>query len=405
MKVSHKTIAGLASLALAAGGFAGTTYTARGTEPLAGPATEKVVDGIGVDQANGSYGSGLRMNQVQVMGAHNAYHREAPDDEKKIQLAQDPGAVGLFYSHASIPDQLEQQNIRMVELDLFPDPAGGLYTYPLIRKLAGKGPLTDPDLAKPGIKVLHWVDFDYGTTCSTFAKCLNQVKTWSDANPSHTPIVIQLELKQSDPRLVAAGGVKAPPWDLGNLNSIDTEIRSVFSEKQLLSPDDIRKPGLTLEQSVLTKGWPTLDQSRGKVMFFFDNGGPGEIRDLYREGKPSLEGRAVFTRGPEGQPDAAVTMVNDPRGANQAEIQRLVRKGYLVRTRSDEPMSTVLSKEYSRVGIALGSGAQYVTTDFPVVGMAARYDSEFVAKLPGDTPVRCNPVSSPAWCRSNFLER
>ncbi|TWD81467.1 calcium-dependent phosphoinositide phospholipase C [Kribbella amoyensis] len=392
MRISSKLTAGLVSVAVAAAGLAGTALTT-GVPDRAAPATEARTD------------AGPRLNQVQTIGAHNSYHRELGAAEKQVQQAQDPNAGNLWYSHASIPQQLGDQNVRALELDLFPDPDGGLYTYPLIRKLTGQGPLTDPALARPGIKVLHIADFDYNTTCRSFVLCLGQVKAWSDANPNHAPVTIQLELKQSDPRIVAAGGVEAPPWDLANLNSVDTEIRSVFSEQQLLSPDDVRRPGLTLEQSVLTKGWPTLAQARGKVMFYFDNGGEGQIRDLYRAGKPNLEGRAVFTRGPEGQPDAAVTMVNDPRGTNQAEIQRLVRKGYLVRTRSDEPMSTVLNNETSRVGIALASGAQWVTTDFPVAGMAARYDRDFVAKLPGDAAVRCNPVASPAWCRGNVSER
>jgi hypothetical protein len=251
-------------------------------------------------------------------------------------------------------------------------------------------------MAKPGIKVMHIPDFDYNTNCDTFVVCLQQVKTWSDENPDHVPIAINLELKQSDPAVVAAGGVVAPPWDAANLDSVDTEIRSVFPENEVLTPDDVRKPGLSLEQSVLTKGWPKLNSVRGQVMFYFDNGGPGEIRDTYTAGKPNLEGRAVFTRGPEGAPDAAVTEVNDPRGTGQAEIQRLVKKGYLVRTRSDEPMATIRDKDYTRLGIALASGAQWVTTDFPVAGMAARYDSDFVAKLPGHTPVRCNPVTASA---------
>jgi calcium-dependent phosphoinositide phospholipase C len=140
------------------------------------------------------------------------------------------------------------------------------------------------------------------------------------------------------------------------------------------------------------------------VMFYFDNGGEGEIRDLYREGKPNLEGRAVFTRGPEGQPDAAITEVNDPRGTGQAEIQRLVTKGYLVRTRSDEPLATIRDKDYTRLGIALASGAQYVTTDFPVAGMAARYDSDFVAQLPGHLAVRCNPVTASAKVSAGVSE-
>ena len=374
-------VAGVATLAAAVTGVTGMTKDAEDT------------------------GAGkVRVNQVQFMGAHNAYHRELSVEEKAVQQAQDPGAANLFYSHAPIPQQLADQNIRGIELDLFPDPDGGLYKHPLIRKLTGKGPLTDPEMAKPGIKVMHIADFDYNSTCVSFVRCLQQVKTWSAANPRHAPVVVQLELKQSDPRIVAAGGVQSPPWDAANLDRVDAEIRSVFGERGLLTPDDVRRRGLTLEQSVLTKGWPTLEQARGQVLFFFDNGGAGEIRDLYRAGRPNLEGRAVFTRGPEGEPDAAVTMVNDPRGDYTAEIQRLVREGYLVRTRSDEPMSTVLNNEFSRVGVALGSGAQLVTTDFPVAGMASRYDRDFVAQLPGDRAVRCNPVLAPRGCHDRALE-
>ncbi|GAA1606221.1 phosphatidylinositol-specific phospholipase C1-like protein [Kribbella hippodromi] len=373
MRFSKTLVAGLVSAAVAASGTA-----------------------IGTRHDPQAAGSALRLNQVQVIGAHNSYHRELSPAEQKVQQQQNPGSVDLWYSHAPIGQQLEDQNVRALELDLLPDPQGGLYTYPLIRKLTGQGPLTDPAMAKPGIKVLHIPDFDYNTTCDTFVLCLQQVKTWSDKHPSHVPIAINLELKQSDPNVVAAGGVKAPPWDAANLDRVDTEIRSVFAEDEILTPDDVRKPGLTLEQSVLSKGWPTLKSARGQVMFYFDNGGPGAIRDTYTAGRPSLEGRAVFTRGPEGAPDAAITQINDPRGTNQAEIQRLVKKGYLVRTRSDEPMSTIRDKDYTRLGIALASGAQYVTTDFPVAGMAARYDSDYVAKLPGHTPVRSNPVTTSA---------
>lgn len=398
MQLNRTLVASLASVAVAAGGLAGSAVTGKNSpDPAPSSAETATSASFGLPR--------VRMNQVQQIGTHNTYHRELSPAEKQVQQAQDPGAANLFYSHASIPAQLEDQNVRALELDLFPDPAGGLYTHPLIRKLTGQGPIADPALAQPGIKVMHIADFDYNTTCRTFVSCLQQVKTWSGARPKHTPIVIQLELKQSDPKIVAAGGVQSPPWNATELAGVDREIRSVFDEQHLLTPDDVRRAGLTLEQSVLQRGWPKLDQARGKVLFFFDNGGPGEIRDTYRAGAPNLERRAVFTRGPEGEPDAAVTMVNDPRGANTAEIQRLVSKGYLVRTRSDEPLSTVLTNEVSRVGVALASGAQVISTDFPVAGMAARYDSDFVAQLPGDTAVRCNPVVAPSWCRTGFLER
>jgi hypothetical protein len=356
-----------------------------------------------------AYGRGddVRMNQIQFMGAHNAYHREMQGVELEEALKIDPGLPGWsFYSHASIPDLLERQNVRHVELDLLPDPEGGLYRYPLPRQRAGLGPIEDPDMAKPGMKVLHVPDVDYTTTCRTFVRCLEQVRDWSRANPGHVPIVIQLELKQTDDRWEQLGGAVSPPWDAALLDDLDAEIRSVFTEKELITPDDIRRPGKTLEESILTYGWPKLSWARGKVMFFFDNVGTGShLLPLYLEGHPNLEGRAVFPQGRPGDAHAAIMQVNDPRGANQAAIQDLVRRGYFVRTRSDEPLSTVKNEEFSRVQIALDSGAQVITTDFPTVGMAARYNSDFVAELPGGKPVRCNPISAPAFCKDKDLER
>jgi hypothetical protein len=173
-------VAGLASAAVAASGVAGTAITRH--EPHAA-------------------GDSLRLNQMQVVGSHNSYHRELSPNEQKVQQQQNPGSVDLWYSHAPISQQLEDQNVRSLELDLFPDPQGGLYTFPLIRKLTGQGPLTDPAMAQPGIKVMHVPDFDYNTNCATFKICLQQVKTWSDQHPNHVPIAINLELKQSDPNV------------------------------------------------------------------------------------------------------------------------------------------------------------------------------------------------------------
>lgn len=80
----------------------------------------------------------VRMNQIQLLGTHNSYHREVSFAEKKIQGESDPD--NLWYSHASLPVQLDQQPVRQLELDVMPDSdQGGLYTDPLIHA-AGRAP-------------------------------------------------------------------------------------------------------------------------------------------------------------------------------------------------------------------------------------------------------------------------
>jgi Phosphoinositide phospholipase C, Ca2+-dependent len=347
------------------------------------------------------------MNELQVIGTHNSYHREIPKAEEAAyeELIEAPNDYDQFlaYSHATLPNQLERQDIRGLELDLFPDPDGGLYAEPLVRRELGLGPLPDPAWGEPGIKVLHSVDFDYHTTCVQFVTCLEQVRAWSDDNPGHVPLLIMLELKQSDPRAVRLGGVVAPPWNGAALDVLDEEIRSVFDESDVITPDDIRRRGLTLEQSVLRHGWPSLDRSRGKVAFLLDND-PGPIRDAYTAGRPNLEGRVLFTNSRAGFQDAAFIKRNEPRNANTAQIQDLVRDGYLVRTRSDVPLGTVTSGDTAQLAAALASGAQLVSTDFPEVGMSARYGSDFVARLPDGGPARCNPVNAGRRCRDDRLE-
>lgn len=349
-------------------------------------------------------GEVVRLNQIQAVGTHNSYHRELTDEEKAVQQLTDRNWWNLAYSHASLSDQLREQAVRSIELDVFPDPDGGLYTEPLVRRDAGLGPIEDPRMRQPGTKVLHWADHDYGTSCATLVDCLRQVRDFSDANPGHVPIVIMLEFKQTDPAKEALGGPKSPPWDEANLDTVDAEIRSVFGEDDMITPDDIRVPGRTLEESVLSRGWPTLRESRGTVLFLMDNS-RGPARDNYLKGRPNLEGRVLFTNASPGDPDAAYVQRNDPTGSGEQEIRALVREGYLVRTRADVPFHEARSGDTSRLEAALSSGAQIISTDFPAVGLAARHQSDYVARIPGGTPARCNPVNAPRQCTSAHLDR
>jgi hypothetical protein len=70
----------------------------------------------------------------------------------------------------------------------------------------------------------------------------------------------------------------------------------------------------------------------------------------------------IFTNAVAGQPDCAFTEEND---GTQETISELVRKGYLVRTRTDADTKEARTGEATRRDAALASGAQLLSTDYP----------------------------------------
>jgi hypothetical protein len=323
--------------------------------------------------AEAGAGGGIRLNEMQVIGSHNSYHIEPPDLAPLIDQ--------LAYTHAPLPEQFSTQGVRQIELDIFTDPAGTLWR----------------PIGVPGYKVFHIEQVDEHATCETLIQCLSEVKGWSDDNQGHMPIAILLEAKDT---IDIPGGPDPLPIGPAELDALDDEIRSVFSEERILRPDDVRAGRPTLEEAVLEDGWPEIDDLRGKVMFLLDN-----KRNEYRVGHPSLEGRIAFTPSFPGQPDAAFVKRNDPLGANLEQIQNLVADGYVVRTRADEPVFQAKANDTTMRDAALASGAQWVSTDFPVPGMAARWNgSPYVAQIPGGTPARCNPVNAPPGCENTDIE-
>ena len=340
-----------------------------------------------------------RLNQIQVVGSHNSYHELAPESERAVRRAVAGAAEdSLEYNHVPLPEQFADQKVRQIELDAFVDTNGGLYANPLLRGATGGGPY-DPAMEQPGIKVLHIQDIDYHSTCLTLIDCLQQVKSWSDANQGHVPIAILLELKDTPLIIGGIQFVVPEPWTAAAMDDLDAEIRSVFPEDQMITPDDVRGRSATLEDAVLTKGWPTLASSRGKVMFLMDN--EGSYRASYTAGHPSLEGRVLFTNSDPGRPDAAFLKRNDP---TDPTIPGLVEDGYVVRTRSDADTVQARTNDTTDRDAALASGAQWVSTDYPVPDYGATFDTDFFVEIPGGTVARCNPVNAPRSCKSKVLD-
>lgn len=289
-----------------------------------------------------------------------------------------------------------------MELDLHPDDEGGLYQNQLLWKLTGfpgdTKDISDKVLSKAGIKVFHLTDFDPGSSCYRFTDCLTLLKQWYDANEGHIPVIIGLELSQITPACGYGGvcGGEGTNWTLDRLLNIAAEILSVFQKSQLVRPDDVRQDDLTLEQPVLQRGWLTLDECRNRSLFYFDNTpnatDTSSPRELYRKDAPSLETRVVFTNSIPGSPDAAFMERNKPQEPQVREvIQQLVKQGYLVRTRADEPLITNVTEAKIRRELALRSGAQIISTDYPIYGMSTRWGWDYAVMFNGSkVAARCN---------------
>lgn len=249
----------------------------------------------------------LRMNHIQVVGTHNSYHVEAPIEEHKVQQKLLQGqAINYWYSHPQLDIQLGDQQVRNLEIDVLADPEGGNYAKPLVRKESKLQYDHDPVWDEPGVKVLHVPDADIHTLCKSLVGCLEIIKGWLDAHPESVPIPIMMELKTAEKRLQDKGGAKVIPWDTVELmDGLDAEIRSVFGPDQLITPDHVRLGNGTLEDSILRFGWPDLESARGRIFFLMDNGPRHIARDTYKQGRPSLQGRVLFTNASPGDADCA----------------------------------------------------------------------------------------------------
>lgn len=337
----------------------------------------------------------IKLNQIQVIGSHNSYHAGIAPNESKIWQEKYADAYkGLDYQHPPLPQQFDG-GVRQIELDIFADTKGGLYAHP-------SGPVTvaaahlppDPDfdpnglMNKPGFKVMHVQDVDYRSTCQPFIACLQQVRQWSQAHPGHVPIFILIETKQGISKKLKL--TTPETFTSATFDALDAEIRSVFSPGEMIVPDDVRGHYDTLEQAVLAGNWPTLASARGKVVFLMDQRPVGPV---YLAGHPSLRGRVIFTNAHPGEPDAAFIERND---GPVSDINDLVRKGYLIRTRTDSDTKEARTNDTAHRDSMIASGAQMLSTDYPATE-PARWTGYTVA-LPDKAVVRCNPINAPATC-------
>lgn len=280
----------------------------------------------------------LRVTDAQVVATHNSYH-----------VAPDPNVVADWaYTMPPLGEQLAL-GVRGFELDLHQH--GDTF------------------------RVYHVFGADEGTTCDPLADCLSALAVWSERNPAHFPIFVQLEPKDD------TGGDPIDAWD-----ALDAEL--LASGPPAFTPADLRGDHVSLADALAAGGWPTLGELRGKVIYGLDDD------EAHREAYRARGEGVIFLDGLPGE-DAAFAVLNSPE---HPEMGAALAAGFLVRVFADGATDDPADIPDNRAA-ALASGAHHLSSDFP-----ADTDAVPGFRLDDGSPVRCNPVTAPAECSAAALE-
>lgn len=361
-----------------------------------------IPEGVWAQSDGSEDGHAIRLNHIQFIGSHNSYKESIEPALFDILSEQDSTRfLGLEYEHISLTEQLDL-GLRKLELDVFYDPEGGRYATPYGIDLVtqrGEEPLPfDPEgeMNKPGYKVLHIQDIDFRSNCLTLEACLIELRTWSDAHPDHIPVFVTFNAK--DGRLPVPEAVVPLPYDAKAFEDLDREILTHLGPDRVFRPDDLRRDQPTLHAAIMKYGWPPLEQVRGTFVFVLDE--RGEKQATYIAGHPALQRRVFFANAPEGTPEAAIRIVNNPT-KDGAYIRNLVRSGYIVRTRADANTVEARTGNVDRRAAAFHSGAHIVSTDYYT--LPNRFGTRYIVRLPESLEALCNPVSASEACREELL--
>ena len=359
----------------------------------------------------------LKINQIQIIASHNSYHIRTDAAILRFLkglynvhlLPRDLNPDWIDYTNALLTDQLQKYGVRGLELDVWNDPDGGRYYDRMGKSFVFKSVSSKVEaLKKPGFKILHIPDFDFMSTNYTLVDALQEIKKWSDANPKHLPVFINIETEVSTPgdeMHMLKHMTHAAAFDSLAAENLDKEFKCVFGEKLegVLTPDEVRAGYPSLEKAVLAGNWPTVKAAAGKVVFIMD--GDGNSNEVYKKGHPSLQGRAAFVYAAPGTAEAAFVIQNDaPRDLNN--IKKLVQQGYIVRTRSDDGTKQARTGDSTDMRAAITSWAQIISTDYyrPDPRAGTNGWSNYHVQVPGGGMTRVDSIAAPRFVKNTLVK-
>eukprot|EP00727_Mastigamoeba_balamuthi_P002971 m51a1_g12671 hypothetical protein (407) ;mRNA; r:947-2578 len=228
----------------------------------------------------------MSINDVQVKGTQMSFHQASPS------------TIAFWnYTHSSLLTQLSDQNVRAVELKFRFE--GGDFVVYNVRGVDGL------------------------SSCPNVSKCMQQVYQHTLARPKHPLLFVVVEPAHDS----AAAPVE---WTQYLWDWLDSALSISWPSSQIVTPKEVLGDFASLSEAVLSRGWPSLSSSVGRMMFllrvngsnYFPADGPGK-----RVAFP------IFRIG-SADPNAVVFEEPDPV-LRYKDIQKAVRRNFLVLTRSD----------------------------------------------------------------------
>jgi len=328
----------------------------------------------------------LYLNDIRILASHNSYKKK-PDAKVlnflakvKNKIGEENNPIQLEYGHELLSTQLNDFMIRGFEFDIYYDSKGRKFDKRKINSFifGMKKKSNAEGLKTPGFKVLHIADIDYETNYHTLEDALEELQSWSERNPMHCPIFINIEIKATSPADLSSflrflGFKRATKFTASTFNLLDSLVKSIFAPDQLFTPSQMKKNYSSIRERINKEGWPLLSDSRGKVFIILE----GDNIDLYdNKGE-----RPLFVYGDQADVNTLFLLRNDPID-NEIQINKLTDE-YIVRTRTDAGTLEARANNYERFNAALNSNAQILSTDYykadPAIGnFVIRIGKEFI---------------------------
>jgi hypothetical protein len=232
----------------------------------------------------------------------------------------------------------------------------------------------------------HIAGIDPNSTCLMFRDCLQAIETWSDANPTHTPIFVWLEIKDD-----TGGSV------ITDLLGVESDLNAVFGADDLITPTWLKGTHASPRARIDAEGWPLLSEAQGRVMFIVLN--RDEHAQEYTHDFMHLDDRLMFANATAAQFDLPWVVVTKLEGdLAQPDVAVAHEKNLLIATNVcavDKDDSECTTRNMS----AVQSGFHMLKDDLPFMVSGRSY----VLTLPGGSP-GCNPVTATPACDAATLE-